>query len=152
MPSDDGQGGEWIRLPKEGDRCAVTGLSRASLNQILNETDPETGEKLVESFTKSQPGASRGIKLINRRSLLDYLNNEAKSQNGLRFAQHVHNPDRLSLDVVLRDRETFINFLNPDALITDEDWENGKLSTRRLRILALLENRILERTTPSEEE
>ncbi len=152
MTIDEGTGGEWIRLPKDQERCPLTGLSRASLNQILSETDPETGEKLVESFTKSQPGARRGIKLINRRSLLAYLDREAKAQSGLRFAKHILNPDKLSLDEVLRDMETFTYFLNPDAQISIDEWERGALSTRRLRILALLENGILEQVSPPEAE
>jgi hypothetical protein len=144
--------GEWLRLPKDHERCPETGLSRASLNQILSETDPETGEKLVESYTKFQPNSTRGIKLINRRSLLAYMDREAKAQNGLRFADRILNPYRLSLDEVLEDMEIFNNFLNPDAEISEYDWERGKLSTRRLRVMALLGNGILERITPPEAE
>ncbi|MCX6970029.1 MAG: hypothetical protein NTV93_07740 [Verrucomicrobia bacterium] len=152
MTANEDQNGEWLRLPKEGERCSVTGLSRASLNQILTETDPETGEKLVESFTKSQPGTSRGIKLINSRSLLDYMESAAKAQNGLRFAKHILNPDRDSLDVVLGDKKTFNEYLNPDADISDYEWERGGLRTRHLRILALLEKGVLERIAPPEAE
>ena len=64
---------EWIRLPKEGEKCPLTGLSRSSLNEIVDEVDPDTGEKVLLSVIKVKEGASRGIKLINRASLAAYL-------------------------------------------------------------------------------
>jgi hypothetical protein len=130
---------EWLRLPKDQEKCPVSGLSRSSLNEILNETDPVTGEKLVESLVKVKEGAKRGIKLINRRSLLEYLAREAEAQNGLRFADHIRNPDRLSINQVLEDLETFNNFLGPDQIITMDDWHHGNLSTRRSRLVALID-------------
>jgi len=128
---------DWIRLPKDQEKCPYTGLSRSTLNEILTETDPLTGEKLVKSLVKIKPGAKRGIKLINLESVLDYLEKEAKRQSGLRFAVQILNPEDLSIDQVLEDRETFNNFLNPDLEITIEAWENGLFSTRRKRLMAL---------------
>ncbi len=61
---------EWIRFPDEGERCETTGLSRTSLAEILDEADPETGEKFILSMVKKKPGAKRGIRLINKQSLL----------------------------------------------------------------------------------
>ena len=130
---------EWIRLPADGEKCPHSGLNRSSLNEILNETDPETGEKLVLSSVKIKEGAKRGIKLINRQSLLDYLNKQAESQNGLSFATHISNPEHLSINEVLESMEHFNNFLDPDIAITEDAWERGAFSTRRLRLLALIE-------------
>ncbi|MEI8341088.1 MAG: hypothetical protein WCH43_06065 [Verrucomicrobiota bacterium] len=143
---------EWIRLPADGEKCPHTGLSRSSLNEILNETDPETGEKLVLSSVKIKEGAKRGIKLINRQSLLDYLMKQAESQNGLRFAPHIANPEHLSIDELLESMEDFNNFLDPDISITEEAWERGAFSTRRLRLLALMEVGAVIRVTAEEGE
>lgn len=57
---------EWIRLPSPRARCRLTGLSRTSLNELA-----ERG--VIRAITVRQPGALRGIKLLNRASLLAYL-------------------------------------------------------------------------------
>ena len=57
---------EWIRLPSPRARCRLTGLSRTSLNELA-----ERG--VIRAVTVRQPGALRGIKLLNRASLLAYL-------------------------------------------------------------------------------
>jgi hypothetical protein len=129
---------EWIRLPKEGEKCPHTGLSRSSLNEILSETDPATGEKLVRSSVKKKEGAKRGIKLIDRQSLLDYLDKQADAQRGIRFAPHVLNPLNLSIDDVLGSQEHFNNYLDPNLSVTDHDWHRGQFETRRQRLLALM--------------
>lgn len=74
---------EWIRLPAPRSRCRITGLSRTSLNEAIGRGD-------VRAITVRQPGATRGIKLINRRSLLGWLarlevqQSEAKPEGGLK--------------------------------------------------------------------
>jgi len=66
---------EFIRLPRSGDRCSKTGLSRASLNElILGSGAP------VKSVVLRQEGATRGIRLIHLDSLLGYLHGEMESQ------------------------------------------------------------------------
>jgi len=82
---------EWLRLPEEGKRCTVTGLSPSSLTELLNERDPETGELLIRSIIKKKTGAKRGIRLINKRSLLNYLDLAADNQSGLVWAPHIVN-------------------------------------------------------------
>lgn len=32
---------EWTRLPREGERCPVSGLSRSTINRRINDTDPK---------------------------------------------------------------------------------------------------------------
>ena len=72
---------EFIRLPAPRTRCCLTGLSRTSLNELV-----ESGA--VRSVTLRKPGARRGIKLINRASLLDYLHGLEQEQSKGREARH----------------------------------------------------------------
>ena len=72
---------EFIRLPAPRTRCCLTGLSRTSLNELV-----ESGA--VRSVTLRKPGARRGIKLINRASLLDYLHGLEQEQTKGREARH----------------------------------------------------------------
>lgn len=71
---------EFIRLPKPGERCSWTGLSRGSLNDlILGEDAP------VRSAVIRQPGASKGIRILHLDSLLSHLHQlmeEQESQGG----------------------------------------------------------------------
>ena len=65
----------YIRLPKPKERCAWTGLSRGTLNDLI--LGPHAP---VESVVICQEGASRGVRLIKLRSLLDYLETLQKQQ------------------------------------------------------------------------
>lgn len=137
---------QWLRLPPEGEKCPVTGLYRTALAEILEDRDPLTGEKCVLSLEKRKEGASRGIRLINRQSLLDHLRRKAQAQSGLRWADRIKNPEGRTVDEVVSNRLLFQEFLSADDCIPDEDWEeNGKLATRAQRIQALLENGTLVR-------
>ena len=66
---------EWIRLPKTGSRCQFTGLSRASLNELILPPNVR-----VESVVLRQVGATRGIRLIRLSSLLRFLDAEQMRQ------------------------------------------------------------------------
>jgi len=57
---------EFVRLPRPKTRCAITGLSRSSLNDLI-------AEGKIRAVKLRKRGAARGITLINRRSLLDFL-------------------------------------------------------------------------------
>tara|TARA_Y100001934_G_scaffold216010_1_gene256134 strand:- start:1302 stop:1724 length:423 start_codon:yes stop_codon:yes gene_type:complete len=72
---------EFIRLPAPRTRCCLTGLSRTSLNELV-----ESGAVL--SVTLRKPGAKRGIKLINRFSLLEYLHSLEYEQMKGKEARH----------------------------------------------------------------
>lgn len=63
---------EFVRLPRPKYRCAITGLSRSSLNDLI-----AAGK--IRAVKLRQRGARRGITLINRKSLLDYLHGLEKS-------------------------------------------------------------------------
>src|ERR1700730_11395747 len=58
---------EWLRLPLPGARCPLTGLSRTTLLEL--------GDRgLITLKRIRKPGAARGIVIINKQSLLNYLN------------------------------------------------------------------------------
>ena len=62
----------WIRLPRPGERCPNTGLSRSALNELIlpgvnNHRPP------VASISLKQPHEVRGIRLIKFSSLMAAL-------------------------------------------------------------------------------
>lgn len=125
---------EWIRLPKPKERCCYTGLSRTSLVEILDEKDPKTGESLVKQYRKERAGKQRRIRLIHRRSLLDYLDQRAQAQN-LRWKEGVNNPLGYAVEKVISNRELFHLFIGEDnPELTDELWEEGELAHRSNRL------------------
>lgn len=68
---------EFIRLPKTGDRCPFTGLSRATLNElILGSAAP------VKSVVLRGRGSTRGIRLIITDSLFAYLHSLEQCRGG----------------------------------------------------------------------
>jgi hypothetical protein len=66
---------EFIRLPRAGQRCPWTGLSRASLNELIL---PPCAQ--VRSVVLRRSGAIRGVRLISYDSLLDFLHGEMEQQ------------------------------------------------------------------------
>jgi hypothetical protein len=119
----------------------VTGLSRTSLVEVIDERDPMTGELLVLQFTKKRAGKQRGIRMIHKQSLLDHLRRRAEEQRRVRFAPHVSNPLGLTVDQVCADFELFNNFADPDSSATETAW---KRLTKLDKIRTLSELGILE--------
>lgn len=66
-------GREFLRLPPVGQRCPVTGLSRAALNAWILPTDANGGKPPVKSFVIRQPGARTGIRLISYPHLREFI-------------------------------------------------------------------------------
>ena len=66
-------GREFLRLPSVGQRCAVTGLSRAALNALILQTAANGNKPPVKSFCLRQPGARTGIRLISYPSLREWI-------------------------------------------------------------------------------
>jgi hypothetical protein len=64
---------EFIRLPKAGDRCPITGLSRSALNQLILACPANDFKPPVKSFVLRQRGARTGIRLIDHKSLVDHI-------------------------------------------------------------------------------
>jgi len=74
----------YVRLPKPKERCAWTGLSRTTLNELILGPDAP-----VKSVVVRREGASRGVRLISLVDLLRHLDglpsdsiSEEESQNG----------------------------------------------------------------------
>ena len=65
---------EFIRLPKSGNRCPHTGLSRSKLNQLVLPCKENDFKPPVESKVLRKRGIIRGTRLIVFDSLMEYLN------------------------------------------------------------------------------
>lgn len=63
----------WLRLPRPGTRCPVSGLSRTSLTELVTPCARNGFRPVVQARTLKRKNAARGILLISRDSLLDYL-------------------------------------------------------------------------------
>ena len=59
---------EFLRLPKSGTLCPVTGLTRSAINALILGPRPA-----VRSVCLRRSGALRGIRLIPAAELLKYL-------------------------------------------------------------------------------
>ena len=70
---------EYVRLPQPGTRCRLTQLSRSTLNELID-------AGAIRAVTIRQPGARRGIKLINKQSVLAYLAKLDAEQHGQQSA------------------------------------------------------------------
>jgi hypothetical protein len=64
---------EYIRLPQPGSRCALTGLTRSTLAELVAPCRANGEKPPVKSLVLKKRGATRGIRLINYDSLLDHL-------------------------------------------------------------------------------
>jgi hypothetical protein len=64
----------WIRLPRPGERCAITGLSRSSLAELVRPCERNGYRAPVAARLLKRRDARRGVLLISRESLLGYLN------------------------------------------------------------------------------
>lgn len=71
-------GDEWLRLPKPGHR--LEGLSRTTLNELAIPCAVNGYRPPVRSILIKRRGAARGIRLINRQSLYEYLQHLADDQ------------------------------------------------------------------------
>ncbi len=64
----------WLRLPRPGTRCPISGLSRSTLSELVrpcarNDFAPPVAARLLK-----RRDARRGVLLVSRESLLGYLN------------------------------------------------------------------------------
>jgi hypothetical protein len=58
---------EFIRCPRQGERCPVTGLSRPFLYDLIKRNQ-------IKTISLRQRNASRGVRLICTDSLIDWIN------------------------------------------------------------------------------
>ena len=68
---------EFIRLPKVGQRCPLTGLSRTGLNELILPCSANNFRPPVRSVCLRKRGAATGTRLISTDSLLEYLHSLA---------------------------------------------------------------------------
>jgi hypothetical protein len=64
---------EWIRLPRSGEKCPYSSLSRSTLNALILPCKANKNRPVVKSSVLNQPGATRGVRLIHRASLMEYI-------------------------------------------------------------------------------
>ena len=64
---------EFLRLPPVGQRCPVTGMSRAALNGLILPTAANDHKPPVKSFCIRQRGARTGIRIISYESLRNFI-------------------------------------------------------------------------------
>lgn len=64
---------QFIRLPRSGERCPYTGLSRSSLNELILPCPANDYRPPVRSVVQKKRHATRGCRLILLSSLLDFL-------------------------------------------------------------------------------
>lgn len=67
---------DFIRLPKSGERCPHTGLSRTTLFELIVPCKRNGFRPPVKSKHHKQPNAMRGIRIIYYPSLVSYLTNQ----------------------------------------------------------------------------
>jgi hypothetical protein len=78
MPPD---GREFLRLPPVGQRCPVTGLSRAALNAWILPSAANGFKPPVKSFVIRQPGSKTGIRIISYPHLRAFIMAHADGTN-----------------------------------------------------------------------
>lgn len=64
---------EFLRLPKPGTLCPVSGLSRSYLNSLILPSDSNGHRPPVKSVCLRQRGARKGVRLISFDSLMAHL-------------------------------------------------------------------------------
>jgi len=69
----------YIRLPKSGQLCPYTGLTRSYLNSLILPGATQAENPPVASISLAGAGKSRGVRLIEFASLLAYLRGKAQS-------------------------------------------------------------------------
>lgn len=66
---------QWLRLPAPRTRCRLSSLSRTTLCELIE-------RRAIRAIKVRQPGAQRGVVLINRQSLVDHLRRLEAEQCG----------------------------------------------------------------------
>jgi len=79
---DEPDGSRYIRLPRPGERCRYSGLSRTGLSEICvpcaaNDFKPQVHSKLLR-----KKYARRGIRLVHLGSLMEFIGGLPTQQGG----------------------------------------------------------------------
>ena len=64
---------EFTRLPKPGQLCPYFGLSRSAINQLILACDQNGHKPPVRSFCLRQRGAKTGIRLVDYKSMRQFI-------------------------------------------------------------------------------
>jgi len=64
---------QFLRLPKPGKRCPITGLSRSGINNLILPTKNNNFKPPVRSYSIKRRGYVRGTRLIVYDSLIEYI-------------------------------------------------------------------------------
>jgi hypothetical protein len=64
---------EFLRLPKPGQLCPYTGLSRSFINSLVLPTKMNGRKPPVRSFVLRQKGAKTGVRLVSYDSLRNFI-------------------------------------------------------------------------------
>ncbi len=70
---------EFLRLPKPGQLCAHTGLSRSYINMLVLPTETNGHKPPVKSFVLRKCGARTGVRLVDYQSLASYIRAHAET-------------------------------------------------------------------------
>ena len=63
----------FVRLPKAGEHCPISGLTRGVLNTLILPMRVNNFAPPVKSISLKKPGAKRACRLISYESLRSYL-------------------------------------------------------------------------------
>ena len=72
---------EFLRLPKPGTLCPMTGLGRSYMNSLILPTAANGHRPPVASVCLRQRGAKKGVRLVVYDSLISYLRAHLESAN-----------------------------------------------------------------------
>jgi hypothetical protein len=64
---------DWLRLPRPGERCPISGLSRSGLVELVRPCERNGFRPPVEARHLRRKGTQRGVVLVSAASLRDYL-------------------------------------------------------------------------------
>ena len=126
---------EWIRLPKPKAKCSVTSLSRTSLSELCRTVD-ESGAPVIKTVRLKKPGAKREMLLINRESLLRFLEATAAEQAArgkLRLVSDTHFT-RFTEQQIAQSRELWTWAVNPPFFPELDQWLVGRFSSVDVRL------------------
>lgn len=64
---------EFLRLPPAGTQCPHSGLKRSKMNELVLPSELNGGKPPVKSFVLRRKGSRTGVRLIDYKSLVDYI-------------------------------------------------------------------------------
>lgn len=70
---------EFIRLPRSGERCPYTQLTRSYMNTLILPSEINNWKPPVESFVLRNRGSKQGVRLISFDSLMEFINSQRQS-------------------------------------------------------------------------